>query len=239
VPPLSDRLREDLVAAIEHLLAAKVQEGAAVDAPEAGVAAAPPQGCASRSAVSSSAELKQDVWQPFAQGGGRLFDFPEAKSLHYAEGLATTATAPPVWLQMPPGLPTEVGVPHALDVHNFPAAQLDYRPNSHSLSKLRLATSPSTATPPLSAGSSSADESPPIHQADTSVEHAAGTCKPCIYQHAGGCRKAGCLFCHLPHNQQQLRRVRPSKCTRRCLQRRTVNFDGKTTAEEVAQPIVA
>mmetsp|Transcript_6077 Transcript_6077/g.13466 ORF Transcript_6077/g.13466 Transcript_6077/m.13466 type:complete len:447 (-) Transcript_6077:155-1495(-) len=52
-------------------------------------------------------------------------------------------------------------------------------------------------------------------------EHRRGLCKPCLYWYQGLCRKGeSCTFCHLTHEEQQIRRVRPSKRTRICLQRR-------------------
>mmetsp|Transcript_115605 Transcript_115605/g.331945 ORF Transcript_115605/g.331945 Transcript_115605/m.331945 type:complete len:326 (-) Transcript_115605:91-1068(-) len=107
-------------------------------------------------------------------------------------------------------------------------------------------TTPSTSpprSPPPGAQTDSGSEqtTPPPTPLDASPrmsiqpaandDHAAGTCKPCIYQHAGGCRKDTCAFCHLPHDNRQLRRVRPSKSTRRCLQRRATKT-GEGDAEE-------
>mmetsp|Transcript_78471 Transcript_78471/g.197155 ORF Transcript_78471/g.197155 Transcript_78471/m.197155 type:complete len:301 (-) Transcript_78471:97-999(-) len=57
-----------------------------------------------------------------------------------------------------------------------------------------------------------------VHMMD--VEHSIGKCKPCIYHANGGCKKDGCTFCHRRHDERQMRRVRPSKNTRRCLDHR-------------------
>eukprot|EP00419_Tripos_fusus_P017361 CAMPEP_0172735596 /NCGR_PEP_ID=MMETSP1074-20121228/112898_1 /TAXON_ID=2916 /ORGANISM="Ceratium fusus, Strain PA161109" /LENGTH=227 /DNA_ID=CAMNT_0013564631 /DNA_START=13 /DNA_END=696 /DNA_ORIENTATION=+ len=56
-----------------------------------------------------------------------------------------------------------------------------------------------------------------------SFAHAQGTCKPCLFHHKGVCfRKSSCALCHLPHDAEQIRHVRPSKNTRQCLEKRDV-----------------
>jgi len=54
-----------------------------------------------------------------------------------------------------------------------------------------------------------------------SIGHNEGLCKPCVFWHKGVCfKKSDCTFCHLQHDAERIRHVRPSKSTRQCLQRR-------------------
>jgi len=54
-----------------------------------------------------------------------------------------------------------------------------------------------------------------------SYGHSQGQCKPCVFWHKGVCfKKSDCGFCHLKHEDERVRQVRPSKSTRQCLQRR-------------------
>lgn len=56
-----------------------------------------------------------------------------------------------------------------------------------------------------------------------SREHHSRGCKPCLYYYSGNCRKGlGCTFCHLQHDKKFVQGVRPSKRTRRCLERRSL-----------------
>lgn len=74
---------------------------------------------------------------------------------------------------------------------------------------------PTAATLPKPAAS--------VKQADK-LAHAQGTCKPCLFFSKGVCfkKKSDCCFCHLPHDMAQIRHVRPSKGTRLCLEKRSV-----------------
>lgn len=50
--------------------------------------------------------------------------------------------------------------------------------------------------------------------------HFEGKCKPCLFWYEGHCTKGEtCQFCHIPHDAQQVRRVRPSKKTRERLRK--------------------
>mmetsp|Transcript_55012 Transcript_55012/g.123540 ORF Transcript_55012/g.123540 Transcript_55012/m.123540 type:complete len:183 (+) Transcript_55012:2244-2792(+) len=52
-----------------------------------------------------------------------------------------------------------------------------------------------------------------------SIGHAAGACKPCLFSYKAGCTKGKrCLFCHIPHDPEDVKRVRPSKKSRNILQ---------------------
>jgi len=52
-----------------------------------------------------------------------------------------------------------------------------------------------------------------------SAMHKSGTCKPCLFWYQGLCHKARrCLFCHIPHDPDEVAKVRPSKKTRGLLQ---------------------
>mmetsp|Transcript_30558 Transcript_30558/g.64817 ORF Transcript_30558/g.64817 Transcript_30558/m.64817 type:complete len:435 (-) Transcript_30558:298-1602(-) len=52
-----------------------------------------------------------------------------------------------------------------------------------------------------------------------SAQHNAGLCKPCLFWYQGLCHKGQrCLFCHIPHDPDEVSRVRPSKKTRNLLQ---------------------
>merc|ERR1711974_521913 len=47
-----------------------------------------------------------------------------------------------------------------------------------------------------------------------------GRCRPCLFWYEGSCNKGPqCLFCHIPHDLDQVRHVRPSKKTRDRLQK--------------------
>jgi len=51
-----------------------------------------------------------------------------------------------------------------------------------------------------------------------SLQHARGICKPCLFWYRGLCHKNWrCDFCHIPHDLDTVRRVRPSKKTRNIL----------------------
>lgn len=51
-----------------------------------------------------------------------------------------------------------------------------------------------------------------------SAAHADNTCKPCVFLYNGMCLKGvKCQFCHIPHDVDQVKRVRPSKRTRNLL----------------------
>jgi len=51
-----------------------------------------------------------------------------------------------------------------------------------------------------------------------SIGHHQDMCKPCVFLYNGVCLKAArCQFCHMPHNPDRVRRVRPSKRTRNLL----------------------
>jgi len=68
--------------------------------------------------------------------------------------------------------------------------------------------------------------------------HEEGTCKPCLYFRYGGCqKKSACTFCHLDHDKTFLRKVRPSKRTRACIDRRTrkkAAAAGSSSSQEAA-----
>jgi len=52
-------------------------------------------------------------------------------------------------------------------------------------------------------------------------------CKPCLFWYEGSCNKGRqCLFCHIPHDLDAVRRVRPSKQTRARLQWHRKLMDG-------------
>lgn len=54
-----------------------------------------------------------------------------------------------------------------------------------------------------------------------SAGHYAGDCKPCLYYYRQLCRKGHrCDFCHIAHDEDSVKRVRPSKKTRLLLQQR-------------------
>lgn len=51
-----------------------------------------------------------------------------------------------------------------------------------------------------------------------SAGHASNMCKPCVFLYNGMCLKGTrCQFCHIPHDAEQVKRVRPSKRTRNLL----------------------
>jgi len=51
-----------------------------------------------------------------------------------------------------------------------------------------------------------------------SIGHHQDMCKPCVFLYNGVCLKAArCQFCHMAHNPEKVRRVRPSKRTRNLL----------------------
>lgn len=51
--------------------------------------------------------------------------------------------------------------------------------------------------------------------------HSQGTCKPCLYWYGGLCHKGqDCNYCHMEHSGEHIRRVRASKKTKECLERR-------------------
>jgi len=63
----------------------------------------------------------------------------------------------------------------------------------------------------------------PEKQAVIHLAHAQGSCKPCLFWNKGVCfKKSDCAFCHLPHDTAQIRHVRPSKNTRLCLEKRSI-----------------
>mmetsp|Transcript_149303 Transcript_149303/g.416130 ORF Transcript_149303/g.416130 Transcript_149303/m.416130 type:complete len:490 (-) Transcript_149303:42-1511(-) len=48
-----------------------------------------------------------------------------------------------------------------------------------------------------------------------SVQHHTRECKPCLFWYRGMCQKGRrCLFCHIPHDLDEVNRIRPSKKTR-------------------------
>jgi hypothetical protein len=50
--------------------------------------------------------------------------------------------------------------------------------------------------------------------------HFTGACKPCLFWYSGSCLKAEkCPFCHITHDADEVRKVRPSKATRNLLKR--------------------
>mmetsp|Transcript_100360 Transcript_100360/g.289814 ORF Transcript_100360/g.289814 Transcript_100360/m.289814 type:complete len:138 (-) Transcript_100360:156-569(-) len=52
-----------------------------------------------------------------------------------------------------------------------------------------------------------------------SAMHRSGACKPCLFWYQGLCHKGRrCLFCHIPHDPDEVSKVRPSKKTRNLLQ---------------------
>lgn len=52
-----------------------------------------------------------------------------------------------------------------------------------------------------------------------SARHASGTCKPCLFWYQGSCHKnQRCRFCHIPHETDDVKKIRPSKKTRNLLQ---------------------
>jgi len=64
------------------------------------------------------------------------------------------------------------------------------------------------------------------HPGSNSTGHDQGRCKPCLFMHKGVCnKKLNCQYCHLPHTTSQIRRVHPSKITRRCLRWRMQGDD--------------
>lgn len=65
------------------------------------------------------------------------------------------------------------------------------------------------------------------------TEHVLGTCKPCVFEYRGVCRKPACTFCHFGHSASEIRRVHPSKSTRRCLRRRTRQWAEENAGAEV------
>jgi len=70
---------------------------------------------------------------------------------------------------------------------------------------------------------------------ERSIGHGEANCKPCLFNHKGVCKKErGCQYCHLPHTTSQIRRVHPSKVTRRCLRLRAQ----ENTPEDDVRPFV-
>lgn len=54
-----------------------------------------------------------------------------------------------------------------------------------------------------------------------SLRHNSDECKPCLFWYRGICHKRQrCLFCHIPHDPNEVSRVRPSKKTRNLLANR-------------------
>jgi len=65
-----------------------------------------------------------------------------------------------------------------------------------------------------------------------SIWHRDGICKPCVFMYNGICLKGTrCQFCHLSHNAEQVRRVRPSKRTRNLLRQQHDDDDGDDQGE--------
>lgn len=59
-----------------------------------------------------------------------------------------------------------------------------------------------------------------------STRHPQGNCKPCLFWYQGLCHKGRrCLFCHIPHEMDEVKRVRPSKKTRNLLQQQRQKDD--------------
>jgi len=57
-----------------------------------------------------------------------------------------------------------------------------------------------------------------------SAGHAEGTCKPCAYWFKGCCAHGtACRHCHLPHDGQKPKRLRPSKQARQRMRNRMLN----------------
>mmetsp|Transcript_379 Transcript_379/g.853 ORF Transcript_379/g.853 Transcript_379/m.853 type:complete len:295 (-) Transcript_379:338-1222(-) len=139
--------------------------------------------------------------------------------LHQDRPRSNLSTPPP---SQPPRFVTHEGMDNTELAHAL-AKLLETQLQGSETTKIR--PPPGLSSTPDSAST----QTPPESQVDrvdseTLVAHQQGTCKPCIYQHMGGCRKPDCNFCHMEHDPSQLRRVRPSKSTRRCLQRRTTKL---------------
>lgn len=56
-----------------------------------------------------------------------------------------------------------------------------------------------------------------------SAGHYTNECKPCLFWFYGPCiKEERCTFCHLNHDEKEIRRMRPSKATRNMVRRRQV-----------------
>jgi len=56
-----------------------------------------------------------------------------------------------------------------------------------------------------------------------SARHSSRQCKPCLFWYQSACHKGKrCLFCHIPHDDGEVRKVRPSKKTRNLLEQHRI-----------------
>lgn len=92
---------------------------------------------------------------------------------------------------------------------------------------------PSTASNPDQFLASDAAEGLP---SIGSIGHAQDMCKPCVFLFNGVCLKAArCQFCHMAHNPEKVRRVRPSKRTRNLLRQHRDGDDEQPAVQSLQE----